>query len=569
MFRPALAACLAALAPAGAAADPLQSAPRSAQLVLVADHPRRLAEAVTGLDAFKTAQTLPAVGALYDTTTAKRLLQLLAFAEKELGAKWPELLDQLGGGGVAVAARFLPEPAPAVLILSGTDEKQAEKAFALAVAVIGDEIARQGGKDRPVRETVDGVEYTRVGKEFHAARVGATILVANDGAWLREAVERTVKPRRRPLPHPAREAALGLLPKDPLAWAWVDLASLKQTQQAKDFFEAARKDIIQLLLFGAAVDSARRSDFFAAGLYREKGGFRLAARLPAGRDGMGEHVAVQVPPAGTPGTLPPLDPPGTIYSHSVYVDAGYLWKNRDKLTDAETLKEIEAGEKQISKVLPSNVTLGDLLAMWGPHHRVVVANHTARPYKTEPGLKLPAFGYVVSARDPKFGPALDPVIRSAALLGTVQFGLKSSEHEHEGVTLTAYRFPENKPLPDDPDGIRFNFEPCFAVVGGDLVVASTVELGKKLVTEVKTGAGKGGPAVLRGVFRAGAAADALAGFTDPLVTDAVLARGVGLAAARKEVADLVAFAGTLGTVTVEIDVTAKEYRADVVWTPGK
>jgi hypothetical protein len=565
MSRPALAALVLAALPSGArAADPLAFVPPSSQVVLVADHPRRLAEVVTGLDAFKTAQTLPAVADLYDTTTARRLLRLLAFAEKELGAKWPDLLDQLGGNGVAVAARFLPEPAPAVLVLSGTDERQAEKALALAVAVIGDEIARQGGTDKPVRETVDGVEVTRFGKAFHAARVGATILVSNDGAWLREAAAGKGRD-----PHPARKAALGLLPKDPLGWAWVDLASLKQTQQAKDFFDAAQKDVIQLLLFGAAVDCARRSDFLAAGLYREKAGLRLAARLPAGRDGMGEHVAVQVPPAGTPGTLPPLEPPGTVYSHSVYVDAGYLWKNRDKLTDEETRKAIDEGEKMASKVLPSNVKLGDLLAMWGPHHRVVVANHDARPYKTEPGLKLPAFGYVASARDPRFGPALDPVIRSAALLGTVQFGLRMSEHQHDGVTLTAYRFPENKPLADDPDGVRFNFEPCFAVIGGELVVASTVELGKKLVTEVKKGAGKGGPAVLRGVFRSGAAADALAGFTDPLVTDAVLARGVGLAAARKEVADLVAFAKTLGTVTVEIDVTDKEYRADVVWTPGK
>ena len=61
------------------------------------------------------------------------------------------------------------------------------------------------------------------------------------------------------------------------------------------------------------------------------------------------------------------------------------------------------------------------------------------------------------------------------------------------------------------------------------------------------------------------AADALVGFSDPLVTDAVLGRGIGLVEARKEVAELVAFVRTLGTVTVELDVTDHEYRVDVVW----
>src|SRR5207253_187863 len=43
------------------AADPLDCVPDSAQVVVVADNPRKLAEAVTGLDAFKQAQTLAPV----------------------------------------------------------------------------------------------------------------------------------------------------------------------------------------------------------------------------------------------------------------------------------------------------------------------------------------------------------------------------------------------------------------------------------------------------------------------------------------------------------------------------
>ena len=126
-------------------------------------------------------------------------------------------------------------------------------------------------------------------------------------------------------------------------------------------------------------------------------------------------------------------------------------------------------------------------------------------------------------RDPKFVKSVENVFRAAGIIGSLQFGLKMKEHEHDGVKIVAYRFPENKPLPDDPDGLRFNFEPCFAVVGDELCVASTLELGKKLVTELKSrqegrrprgGVARSGSRRRRGRRARGAA--------DPLVTDAVL-----------------------------------------------
>jgi hypothetical protein len=569
MFRLSLAgtAFIVLTCTAARAADPLDCVPRSAQVVVVADNPRKLAEAVTQLDAFKEGQKLAAVRELYDSSQARRALQLLAFAEKELGAKWPELVDQLGGNGVALAIQYGEGETPAVLVLSGKDAKQVEKAYALVVRVVEEELTRQGVKEKPRQETVAGVPVTRVGDDICFARVGATILASNKAAGLKAAIEQATAEQSKPSVHPARKAALGLLPKNPLAWLWLDLKSVKESKAAKDFFDATRQDFLQTLVLGTTIDTVRRSDFLAMGLYQEPTGFRLALRMPAGRDGLWDQLVMHVPPKDRPGSLPLLEPPGTIYSHSLHLDVAYMWKNRDALINAEFRKQIEEGEKEVSRVLPSNVKLGELLEMWGPYHRVVVANHDARPYKTEPGLKLPAFGYVGTSRDKKFGQSLETVLRSAGLVGTLQYGLKMTEHEHEGVKLTAYRVPENKPLADDPDGIRYNFEPCFATVGDEIVLATTVELGKKLITELKKPqSGKTHSAVLRGKLSAKAGADAVAGFTDPLVTDAVLGRGIGLVEARKEVADLVAFVRTLGTATVELDVTDTEYRVDVVWT---
>lgn len=550
-------------------ADPLDCIPPSAQLVLVSDSPRKLAEAVTTLDAFKGAQKLPQYRAIYDSAAVKRAFQLLAMFEKQLGAKWPELLDQLAGNGAAIGLQFGNDPAPVILVLQGKDESQVKKAMDLAVKTVEDELARQGAKDGLKELDIEGQPAFKFG-DLHAVRIGPTVLLSNNESTLKASVLFAVADRAESQPHKARRDAFTVLPKDPLAWLWIDFASVKQSQAAKDFFDATRKDIFQTFIAGGTIDCLKRSDFVAAGLYKEQDAFRLSLRLPAGRKGFPPEFQLHVPPKGDPGTLPLLEPLGTIYSHSLHLDIGYLWANRKKLLNEENLKGIEQAEKDISKVLPGSVRLGELLEMWGPRHRIVVANHDTMPYKKQPGSQFPAFGYVATGRDPKFAKSVEPALRSGAIVASLQFDLKMTEHTHEEVKIVAYRFSENKELASDPTGIRFNFEPCFAIVGDELVVASTVELCKKLITELKKPQkAKGSTAVIRGKLSAQGGGDFLAALPEPLITDAILSRGIGLEEARKEVAELVAWIKTLGTFRGEIDITDKQYKLDLVWSVGR
>jgi hypothetical protein len=255
-----------------------------------------------------------------------------------------------------------------------------------------------------------------------------------------------------------------------------------------------------------------------------------------------------------------------LYSQSFHLDIGAGWKHRDKLINDEVRKQIEEGEKQVSKILPGPVKFGELLELWGPYHRIVVANNDGLPYKTQPSVRLPAFGYATTMRDPKFGRSVESIVRGGALIASLQFGLKSVEEAHDGVTIVGYRFPENKTLEADADGLRFNFEPCFAVVGDQFVAASTIGMCKKMIDEVRRTAGKpGSPAVWRARAYAEGAAAGVAALPEPQIAEAVLTQGIGIEEARKQVADLTAWLRTLGTARVEIDERDTEYRFDVVW----
>ncbi len=568
MFR--LGLCVAAvfvLASAGRA-DPLQYVPDSVQIVGKVDSPRKLIEAFTTLEAAKEARELAPIKQVFDSTIARRFFQMLGHVERELGVKWPDLLDQIAGNGIAAGGHF-GDGKPAILVMEGKDEKQVEKAFHLAIEIIGDELQRQGSPLRPKREMKDGAEIVFFGDGLLAARNGSTVLVSTKAEFLESALRVAAARTPGSIRHKKALAdAEKLLPKNPLAVLWIDFASVKKDQATQDFFANTRKDFLQTLVVGSTIDCLRRSEFVAAGLYQEKTGLRFALRLPAGRSEFPPDFAFHVPPEkGKPGSLPLLEPPGVVASQSIYLDIGYYWKHRDTLMPDEMRKQLDDGIKNLEKFLPGNTKFGELLGLWGPYHRGVVLNHDTMPYKTVPSVRFPAFGYATTMHDPKFGSGVDSIIRSAGFVASLQFGLKQSELVHDDVKIVAYRFPEGKPLADDPDNIRYNFEFCFAQVDDQFVAASTIEACKKVIGEVRRTAKRpASPAVWRGKLFAAGGSKLLYDLPDPLITDAILTGGLSIDEARKQVDAIGEWIKKLGTVHIEIDETEKTYKFDIVWT---
>jgi hypothetical protein len=265
-----------------------------------------------------------------------------------------------------------------------------------------------------------------------------------------------------------------------------------------------------------------------------------------------------------PGSLPLLEPPGVVYSQSFYLDLARLWTDRKTVINPEVLVQIEKAEKDVSRILPGT-TLGTLLQQTGPYHRFVFAHTGEKLYATASGRPIPVPAYVATIKDPKFGQSLDPVLRAAALLvGNQAGGLRQKDVEIDGVKVNTYTFVE-KPLEADPDGVRFNFAPCYATVGDSFVVAGSPGLMKVLIAELKKPAGGGHPAVWRNKTYAAGGADFLAAHPEPIITDTILGQGIDLAGAKKQVAELTHWLGTLGTVGVTIDHGANAFTVVVDW----
>jgi hypothetical protein len=556
-------------------ADLLATMPAEANLAVVVENPRRLVEALRGLDAYKSAQALPAVREALDSTQLRRFFQFIAYYEQELGTKWPDLLDKLAGKGLVVGAAIgagSDGQDPVLLVANGTDEAVSAEFVALALKLLEGELARGGEAGAPKlrRSARAGVETVHLGNEFHAARVGATVLVSNREVALDRGLDQlAARSREKSLAaKPGPLAARKLLGGDPLAWVWLDFARVKQGKQAKDFFEATRKDALQTIVLGSSIDAFRRSDLIAAGLHATPTGLAATLRLPAKRAELPAELAVHAPPAGEPASLPLLEPPGVLYSQSFYLDLGHLWTARKSIFNEQNLVDIEKAEKDISKVLPGT-TFGKLLEMSGPYHRVVAVGRAVRAYKTEPGQPIPPVALVSSMRDPQFGKTATAALRGAGVLASFAAGVTLSEEAHAGVPIVSYRFPEDKPYPDDgdPDNLRFNFVPSFAVVGDSLVTASSPGVIKALIPELKKTPDPANcsPVVWRAKAYAAGGAELLRAFPDPTVTLAVLNEGIGLDEAKKRTAQLADWVATLGAAELSIDHRAEAYQIRLDW----
>jgi hypothetical protein len=194
-----------------------------------------------------------------------------------------------------------------------------------------------------------------------------------------------------------------------------------------------------------------------------------------------------------------------------------------------------------------------LLEASGPYHRFLAVNRPEKLYAVEPGQPIPALAYIQSGCDPKFGPSVSASLRAAALLASFQTGLKMTEETVDGVTIVSYRFPEKGELPADTANIRFNFAPCFAVVGDSFIIASHPGLLKDLLPELKQPARTGSPAVWRGRAFAEGGAGLLRANPDPTITATILNTGVGLDEAKRQTGAFIDWIQTLGQYELSLD----------------
>jgi hypothetical protein len=559
-------ACLSLLATSARADGPARLVPAEADLLAEVPNPRRLVETGLNLQVYKQIQDLPQVKELLGSTAYRRFNQLVAHFEKELGAPWPELLDRLAGDGAALGVKFTPGKVPVLLVLAGKDEELAGKAFEAAVKVLEGELARQESKEGLTRLELPGKNMAgvKVGDGFFFVRAGKVLLAGNVEEGVRKAVELYEGKGGKSLAdEPTVGEAAKLVPADALARVWINYESVRKLPGAEEAFKTPRDPGLSVL-FGSYLDVLGRTPYLAAAVTLDKGEAVLTVRAPRGREGMGAEGVLHMPPEGQPGSRPLLQPRGTLYSYSFYLDFAKIWTDRKAIFGEQNAKGIEEADKNSGKLPVGNFQLSKVLTQSGPYHRFVVATQPKIAYKRQPKLALPAFGFVTEMRDPdNFSRTIEAALRAAALFAGNQVGLQLAEEKYNDVAIVAYRFDEAREVKQDVNDIRFNFNPCFCRVGDQFVVCSTVDLCKELIDILKAeakGQDKGAAQTARHRFYAAGVAEVLSKFEDQLVAQAVLDQAIPAEEARAQVKALIKLVSGWGSLGIDVSFLAKEWR---------
>jgi hypothetical protein len=567
----------AVAARAEALPDPLRLIPDKADFFFKIEQPRKLVETIYYHELFKQFRTIDAIREAYDSTNARRLYQLIAYFEKKLGCKWPELLDRLAGGGAVISAKF-GSPAPVLFVLQARDEKLLRHFFKLGLEVIEHELARQEVKAQPIKVVHRNIETVHLGPQFHAAVAGSALFVSNHAKALQAALDLHLDGGQANL---ARldgvvEARKGL-PANPVAWSWLNFEPVHHIPQARNLFDEKQNDPILTVSVGFLLDILRRSPHLSAGLYLDDKGLRARVLFPRGREGMADKFAVFAPAADQVGSLPLLEPRNVLFSTSYYLDVYQFWDKRKKLFNDKQVQTFEQFDRNSGPVL-SGTRFSQLTKQAGRYQRFVVAQQTAPGYKTRPSQLFPAGAFVLELREPEeFTKALETILRGAALLGGGQLDLKLVEEKRGGWNIVGYRFPEgptkNRALRNDTGNIRFNFSPCFVRVGNQFVMSSTIELARELVDilekEAKEGKGKGSPDVSRTRLYASGGVAALHVFKEQLLTQTILGRAVSPSDAVKEVEVFIKLFARLGVLQIKEQLARDHFSYDVEWILGR
>src|SRR5262249_9092641 len=163
--------------------------------------------------------------------------------EKQLGHPYPELIDRLAGGGMALGVEFSAKPIRTVLAIQAKDRELMQKFAKLALDIAEQELGPQEVQGALQKETTRGKRGGGVAGEGAAVLVDGPRLVATAGRALPASMDALLDGDKKSAgASGALTAARKQLPDEPLAWTWLNLATVREIPQVKAAYDAFSLD---------------------------------------------------------------------------------------------------------------------------------------------------------------------------------------------------------------------------------------------------------------------------------------------------------------------------------------
>jgi hypothetical protein len=576
----------------GLAAEPAarELVPADTLLLIEVNHPLELIENPLARDIWERIQGTHGVQQALASPQVEKFRQAARFIEKSLGLDWKTGLSRLTEGGIVFAVQpQKPDSEPVVTAVVTAADEQVLKAFIDAAQA---EIRRQAGSSSneagqtganqpeagksPDPESTEYRSFAchRVGNGRFSV-IGRRLIVSNSQAGLKAALDRQAGAApEKGFDPPASLRLASSTGAAPIIQATVNLKRLREDPKAEKALTLPANDLIPVVLLGGYLDLLRRADFGAAALFVDGPAYELKLRVPVGSEGTFPGLRGYFASETTDAALPLLKPAGTIFSASWFRDYKRLWDARKELFDADLVKQIEQGDAK-ARSDGAHIGPSDLVALLGPHFRVITARSREIVYKIKLEERLPAFALVASVRD-------EAAFRQRVLTpidGLLLFLISANQGEvksadYRDAKITTIRFPERSEIAESEKRALYNFNPSYTLTRGQLLVGSTAEIVRDLIDELDRQGPP--PAEARAERQTDRQELSLAGlseffkgYQERLVRGAVLGQGLSPAEAENEIAIFHDLLKRLGSVTTSHTISGDHFEIRLRLGPGE
>lgn len=417
-----------------------------------------------------------------------QLKQIVQVVEDRLGASWHEILRKAAGAKIAVAFNLQG----AVLVVQAKDADTLNKLHGTLREMVEADAKNRGG-DSPLKsQDYKGFTGWSFGAQDAHAIAGDMLIFSNSSSGVKDAIDRYLGDDKKSLAQSKLYVtAKASASANDLAWGVANIAPLKLLPPVLKGLSGPSDNPGVEFLAGGILEAFKSANQVAVRVRVENDQVKFITEMPFDAAKIAENRKWYFAADAGQAAAKPLRPKGVIASLSGYRDLSKLWIARDELFNEETVANLSQADTNLG--LYFNGDFGtEVLAQVSPRMRFVAARQEFEQGRPLPAIKLPAFALVIEMTEPeKFTDTLlasyqqivGIINLTAGMQGYSKLVIDFEDRGGVAIQKSRYLVPPNTDL--DAAEINFNFSPSCARVGDFFVLASTVDICRDLVDELK------------------------------------------------------------------------------------
>lgn len=409
----------------------------------------------------------------------------LKMAEFGIGMKWRDALNAVAGKGITIAVDA--ETNGVIAVMNSGDQKRLATLVRRVVKFVNNE--RKKNNQDPIEQSeFDGVDVYK----YDGAAIAVLpdrILATNKGELGKQVLKAIrSKPEASLATTEAFKQSQFQL-RSASAKAFINLQELRKRGAMEKLLEGPKSQPFAEFVLGGVLESLQHADFVSASATLADDSVQIAATMPHQAGKISEPRQFYFGPKGEGRAPRTVAMDSSIGSISAYRDLAKMWLYSGDLFNQQVNDGFAEAEAALSTLFAGKDFVEEILAEIKPEWQIVVARQDLGDVLPRPAIKLPAFALVGELKDAEtmnieLRRTFQSMIGFFNVVGAME-GNPQLDQDMDIVGGVKYLTSSFVPTPEDKESteatIHYNFTPSLALGKDRFVLASSLQLAKKIM----------------------------------------------------------------------------------------